>query len=519
MYRETLSYYRLLTESISDWIWEVDANGVYTYSSSRVTDLLGYSPEEMIGRTPFDFMPEAEAERIRAIFKEIVLEKKPIVRLENTNLHKDGHEIVLETSGVPIFDAKQMLTGYRGVDRDISERVRRDKEYRKLYQAVEQSPSIVMITDTDGIIEYVNPKFTQITGYSAEEVMGKDPGFFKSGKTSGEEFHILWETIKNGDEWQGEFLNSRKDSSLFWESASISPIRNKTGEVTHYIKVAEDITRRKELEDKIALNQQQLYQASKMAAIGTLVAGVAHEINNPNQIILGNIGLVKEMWDDILPIVDEHFHEKGDFKVAGITYSRMRKQITQIIEKISNGSERIKHIVKELRDFAVQSPIGVTEIIDINDVVNSSISLLSNLIKRSTDYFKLQLQPDIPKIRGNFQRLEQVVINLLVNACQALPDRSKSVEITSGINAASKAVILKIIDSGKGIPQEILDKIVDPFFTTKRSEGGTGLGLSISSSIINEHNGLLKIDSSFGKGTTVTVQLPIYLSERQSKAD
>jgi len=244
--------------SMADWVWETDAEGKYIYSSGKVKSVLGYDKEEIIGKTPFDFMPEDEVERIKSIFGQIVSGKEPIVDLINWNLKKDGSRVCLQTNGVPILDANGELTGYRGVDRDITEKVISDEKLRKktadirrLSQAIDQSPVTVVITDPQGNIQYVNPKFSQITGYTFEEAMGQNPRILKSGEQGAEVYKDLWETITSGKQWSGEFHNKRKDGSLFWERAHISPVYDSDGDIANYIALKEDITLQKAAEDAL----------------------------------------------------------------------------------------------------------------------------------------------------------------------------------------------------------------------------------------------------------------------------
>lgn len=243
--------FRNLVEATSDWVWEVDENAVYTYVSPKIRDLLGYEPHEVLGKTPFELMPEAEAERVRLEFGSIATGRKPFAMLVNTNRHKDGRAVVLETSGIPIFDAKGGFRGYRGIDRDITDRMSSEERIRKLSRVVEQTANAVMITDVRGNIEYVNPKFCEMTGYEAGEVVGRNPRILKSGEQPVEVYREMWEALCTGQPWLGEFHNRRKDGSLFWCLQSVSSIRNDRNQITHFVSVMEDIGSRKHAESTI----------------------------------------------------------------------------------------------------------------------------------------------------------------------------------------------------------------------------------------------------------------------------
>ena len=243
--------FRNLVEATSDWVWEVDEAGVYTYVSPKIRDLLGYEPSEVIGRTPFDLMPEEEAERVRCEFGALAAGHEPFAMLVNTNRHKDGRAVVLETSGMPIFDATGAFRGYRGIDRDVTHRMSSEERIRKLSRVVEQTANAVMITDVSGSIEYVNPKFCEISGYEAAEVIGNNPRILKSGEQPAEVYSEMWEALRTGRPWMGEFHNRRKDGTFFWCLQSVSAIRNERDEITHFVSVMEDIGSRKHAESTI----------------------------------------------------------------------------------------------------------------------------------------------------------------------------------------------------------------------------------------------------------------------------
>ena len=222
MHDETLKTNTVLNdilESMSDWYWEVDAAGRYTYCSPRVEQQLGYSPAEMLGKHPFDFMPPEEVPVISGKFREIVQQKERIVDLMNWNITKAGKRVLHSTTGVPIMDDEGNLKGYRGVDKDVTELHTSTAELLKLSQAVQQSTVSTVITDTQGIIEYINPKFTNVTGYSAEEVIGRHIRLVKSDQTAPHTYKKLWATILQGKTWEGDFVNKNKSGQLYHEYA------------------------------------------------------------------------------------------------------------------------------------------------------------------------------------------------------------------------------------------------------------------------------------------------------------
>jgi len=271
-----------------------------------------------------------------------------------------------------------------------------------------------------------------------------------------------------------------------------------------------EIAERKRSEELARLQQQQLMQADKMATLGVLASGVAHEINNPNNFILLNAKIFSRVWNDVMPILEEYYEEHGDFALAGMLYTQAHEKIGQLISGMSEGSQRIAKIVQGLKDFARQDTGDLNQSVDINAVVEAAILIVGNLIKKSTDCCSCEYGSNLPHIRGNAQQLEQVIINLITNACQALGDPKKGLFISTFFDSNSDSVIVEVRDEGIGISPERLKYIMDPFFTTKRGSGGTGLGLSISYSIVKAHGGDMTFTSELGKGTTVVLTLPVH---------
>jgi signal transduction histidine kinase len=266
---------------------------------------------------------------------------------------------------------------------------------------------------------------------------------------------------------------------------------------------------RQNAEMEAQMHREQLFQADKMATLGTLVSGVAHEVNNPATFIMLNAPILERVWSSIVPILDAHMRDTGDFKVGQMQYSQLKARMPSLVSNIRDGADRIKSIVADLKDYARPSPSTLMDTIQINTVCNKAIGLVSNLIQKSTQRFEVRLAQDLPAIRGNTQRIEQVIINLLVNACEALDRPQQSIHLATGTDAQRHEVRVTIHDEGTGIDPAIVDRIRDPFFTTKRDSGGTGLGLAIVERIVAEHGGRMHFTSVPQQGTTVQVTFPV----------
>ena len=289
--------------------------------------------------------------------------------------------------------------------------------------------------------------------------------------------------------------------SILWSRTLKHEVALRTEEL------AKEIAERKEAHKELETRQKQLLQADKMASLGHLVSGIAHELNNPNGLLLLNIPLLVDAFNEIHPILEERFKETGDFSVAGLPYSRMRVELPQLLGETTEAARQIKSIVEDLRDFSRQSDEAL-QCCSINALATNALRLVRKSVEKATSNFSVTLETGLPAVTANPQRIEQVVINLILNACQALEHRNATIALKSGYDSSEGMVFLEISDEGIGIPEENMVHITDPFFTTKRSTGGTGLGLSVSAGIVRSHNGTLTFVSTPGKGTTVTLSLP-----------
>jgi PAS domain S-box-containing protein len=357
--------------------------------------------------------------------------------------------------------------------------------------------------DLAGNLTFFNPILSKYLGYSEEELLGMNNQQFMTAETARDAFKVFNEVYHTGKPAQAfNWDVIAKDGESRFCETSVSLIRDSEGKPIGFRGIARDTTERKRAEE-------QLYHASRMVALGTLVSGVAHEVNNPNNFIMLNTPILNDAWESALPILEDYYEQHGDFLLGGMNYTEMRQKIPLLFSGISDGSKRIKQIVDDLKSFGRKDIPDVSQAVDINSVLKSALSLVSNMIYKSTKHFSVRYGKNIPAIKGNFQRLEQVVINLIQNACQALKDNEKSIRVSTSLDQDGAGVVLKVADQGKGIPQESLPRIADPFFTTKQDSGGVGLGLSISERIVEEHGGRMTFTSEVDKGTQVEVILPI----------
>ena len=350
---------------------------------------------------------------------------------------------------------------------------------------MEQSPVSIVITDGAGNIEFVNPKFTQVTGYTVDEVLGRNPRFLKSGETSDEEYRRLWDTLTSGQEWRGEFHNRRKDGTLFWETASISAIRNGDGAISHYVAVKEDVTEKK-------LTAAKFLRAQRVESIGSLASGIAHDLNN----ILTPILMCA-------PLLDMEETAAG------------RRELTQTIE---SSAQRAVGIVKQLLSFA-RGKEGPQQPVQVRHLVRDMAGIVRETFPRSIQV-NATCAPDLWPVPVDATQLHQVLLNLCVNARDAMPAggtlslRASNVLLDDHFMAMHQDakpgpyVRLEVEDTGTGIPESAQEHIFESFFTTKGEGQGTGLGLATVKGIVLDHGGFITYRTSPGKGTTFVIHLP-----------
>jgi len=259
--------------------------------------------------------------------------------------------------------------------------------------------------------------------------------------------------------------------------------------------------------EELKKSYESIRQADKMASLGILVSGMAHEINNPVSFILLNSGIIQDAWRDVIRIMDERYGATPDLWIGGMPYISARTGIEKLLRGIREGAMRVSGIVRNLKEYAKQTPLDMTGDVDLNKALSTSLELLSTELRKATNALRVYTGPDLPHFKGDVLRIEQVLINLIQNAYQSLRDRCEEIRILT--YDTGESVVFEILDQGRGIPPEDLDHVLDPFFTTKRDCGGTGLGLSVSAGIVEEHGGTLAITSSPGKGTHVMLTFPV----------
>jgi len=504
----------------AEMILRVTPSAVFTVDETRrirtwnkkAEDITGYSRDEIVGKECTMFV-EHPCKDLCGLFSDDT--KKPIVGKECVIRRKDGQFIYVSMNSDILKDKKGNIIGGVESFEDITARKKYEEKINQLSRAIEQSPSTVAITDVDGDIEYVNPKFTELTGYSPEEVKGKNPRVLKSGEQAPEIYKDMWKKITNGQEWRGEFHNKKKDGGYYWESVSISPIRTAEGKITHYLKVAEDITDRKKQEEALKTANDELEtkarglkktnedlkllykeledkntELEKLDRLKSdFVSTVSHELRTPLAITKEGISLV---LDKILgPLTDKQ---------------------SDILTTSKNNIDRLARIINDLLDIS-KVEAGKFELkkeaVNLLDIVVHLRSSFEPKVKAKN----LELKIETPRVENinvyiDSDRIIQVFTNLIGNAIKYTEQGS----VTISVREKGNSVECSVRDTGKGMSREDQTKLFAKFQQFGRSSGpgekGTGLGLAISKEIIEKHGGRISVKSERDKGSTFYFILP-----------
>jgi hypothetical protein len=432
---------------------------------------------------------------------------------------RKGDEAYWEsTTMTPIRSAEGEVTNFLWVHEDITARKKAEEElhrsevnYRaaqeKFHQIFEQNeePLFLFRQGTSEVLD-ANPAAARLYGYSREELVRDGISqFVPPAELHG--FQSVLAAVRPGAGLTLECVrHRRKDGMRIAVSIRANSVRTEEEEMVHAS--FRDITTRMRMEEEARHQQAQLIHANRMASLGTIVSGVAHEVNNPNNLVMFNAPMILTAWDDALPVLDAFFRENGDFSLGGLPYSEMREVVPRLATGISDASSRIKAIVWNLKDFARQDTSRGLAPVRVNDAVRMAVTILNHEILRATHRFEVAYGEDLPPVMGSERKLEQVVVNLLTNALQALPSSRNRIRVSTRLVPETGEVEVCVADEGAGMSPEVLERIKEPFFSTHLDSGGLGLGVSICRSIVQEHRGTLEFESEVGKGTRAVIRLP-----------
>ncbi len=477
--------FRGLVESCSDIIWGQDENGRVTYISPKVAEVLGYDQKEMIGDR---FLPLSESNTS----KQKVHSNAAVASFENIQhefVNKCNQKaIAFETNISPVVSKDGAHMGFRGISRDITERKIQSETLRKLLKAVEASPVSVIITNTEGIIEYANRFCLSISGYPKKELIGRTPGVFKSGRHPASFYQQLWSTISKGEQWEGDICNRKKDHTEFWERVLISPIFNEDDMITHYVAVKDDITEKKKTEEE--LNKALVRAESATLAKSDFLANMSHEIRTPMNAIIGMTHLALE--------------------------TNLDSRQLDYIQKVDMSAKSLLTIINDILDFskieAGKLTIEQTKFNLRETIENVIILSAEKIAKKDIDLF-YSVDDHIPAVLvGDPVRVGQIFTNLLSNAVKFI--EKGSIDLTARVKSRDGSDLIvecKVQDTGIGMTKEQADRLFEKFSqadtSITRKYGGTGLGLSIVHRLVGLMGGTIGVDTQPDKGTTFTFTL------------
>jgi anti-anti-sigma factor len=494
-----------LITALGEAVLGLDAEGRVLFANPSAEKLLGWDETELLGRS------FTEAVNLRDLRGFPVHLKPsgpagaeagghPVHRTDATLVTRDGQACEVEIVATAIYQYGDKIGQVLGI-RDLTQRKQAQEELRRLFAAVEQAAEMIVVTDPEGVIQYVNPSFERTTGYSREEAVGQTFNLVKSGVHDQAFFSALWETIRAGKVWTGQFTNRRKDGSLYQEDATITPVQDSTGAITNYVAVKRDIT-------QDILLEQQLRESQKFEAIAQLAGGVAHDFNNLLTSVIGNVQLART-------------RAKGD--------------VQPYLQKAEQACMRGASLVQQLLLYSRKSP-AEKEFLDINTIVREVAALSRETIDRRIEIVT-DLGKDLPKVKADPAQMHQVLLNLILNARDAIQEIRNALDaagetaragnhlcrisittcqesldlaqVSTSLDAKpGEYVVLSVADTGAGMDAEVQRHLFEPFFTTKEVGKGTGLGLATVYGIVKGHNGWIEVQSLKGDGSTFRVHLP-----------
>ena len=463
----------------------IEADNVLRDVNMRLCSMLGYSKNELVNRDSRILYPSDEGFEFVGKEKHRQIEEGGGGTVETRLKRKDGSVIDVLISSAPI-DQDNLSKGLTFTVLDVTERKLALKQLKKISKAVEQSPAVVVITDRAGDIEYVNPKFTDLTGYSREEVLGKNPRILQSGEMSQGFYENLWKTILSGREWRGEFLNKKKNGELYWEDANISPVKNEHGEITHFVAVKEDVTEKKKLWNELTEAKEKAEESDRLKSC--FLANISHEIRTPMNGILGFSKLLSE------PLLSGEERER-------------------YIELIHESGKRMLAIINDLIDIskieAGEMGLHPGETV-VNEVLENIHVFFAPQAKEKGLSFSYQagLSTKNSVIVTDKARFSQVLSNIVNNALKY----TKEGKVDFGYKKNDEVLEFYVRDTGIGIPDDQHDKIFERFrqvsLDATREYEGAGLGLSLCKTFVKMLGGAIRVDSTLGKGSTFYFTLP-----------
>lgn len=502
--------FKQLSEVSPSGIWQTDMQGRLTYVSRRWSEITGLTLKKALGSGWTKTIHPDDIDDLLKNWQNCDAQIKSF-QSEFRYLQGEGNIVWVLCTANLIKDEITSVKKWVCTLTDITKRKKAEEELKVLSKVIEQSHLLIMLTDADGIIEYVNLKFCDFTGYSLDEVRGKKSNLLDCSTSSTALYDKIWETIRNGKTWDGELQNKKKNGECYWEQTTISPLFNRKGKITHFVNIKEDITEHKKIAEEKSKLEEQLRRSQKLETIGTLAGGIAHDFNNILTPILGYTDMA------LIETGDENSRLFNDLKIVKQAAHRAK----DLIENILLFSKQVE---KE------KSPLH------LHLIVKEALKLLRSSIPVTIN-IENDIASDCDRILADATQMHQVIVNICTNAWQAMEKSGGTLRISMKqepvdnetrahfpkLNHDDEYIHLTFEDTGCGMPPAVLDRIFEPFFTTKPVDKGTGLGLSVVHGIVQNHGGEIKALSKEGEGSIFHILLPVIkdkqeaLNERQEE--
>ncbi|MFH1196865.1 MAG: PAS domain S-box protein [bacterium] len=490
----TLQFERYLMDSLMDnspdHIYFKDVNSRFIRMNKAQVNRFSLNDySEAIGKSDYDFFSVEHADQAYEDEQRIIMTGEPIIGFEEKETWPDGSETWVSTTKMPLRDMNGNIIGTFGVSRDVTKRKLYEKELKKLYQAVEQSPVSIVITDLKGNIEFVNKSFEETTGYTLLDVYQNNPRILKSGHTSHQEYEVMWNTISSGKTWAGEFCNKKKDGEYYWESAVISPIVNNSNEIINYLAVKLDITEKKRITDELILAKERAEKSDRLKS--EFLIQISHEIRTPLNVI--------SSFNDLLKLELEDKIEKDLFD--GFEHTAVA------VKRIIRTVELMIHLSEVYTGTFEYQP----EIFNLQIIINDVYAEYKEIAERKRIDFKIVSENNEIKLFADESTVREIFTNIIDNALKFTTTGGVKIEI---LEKSEKAVNVVVTDTGIGIDEAYMSNLFKPFMQEERgytrSFDGNGLGLALVSKYCDMNNAKIAIESVKGKGTKVTVSFNKY---------
>lgn len=429
-----------------------------------------------------------------------------------TNAAGDGSTFVVEFSLRPVYTDGSEPTYLLAEGRDVTELVRKAEEIdeaERLFRFVlGEGPAIHLVLTRDGLVSYASGTFEEMVG---SEIRGGEKPELASlvredqRDAVRERIELLFEGTECEPMPVAVLSRDGGEHTLIWSGQGFT---SETAQGVHVvITAAIDVTELQRQREREEALQREIERSARLASIGTLASGIAHEINNPNNYMRLNAENLRDICDEARDMITATL--PADATIQGIPVAELYDTVRRMIVAIMDGSTRIATLTRELRDYSRPDEHETPQTVAVRDVVEAAHRIIASKVKKSTGNFGIEVAADVPRITVRRHKIEQVIINLVNNACEALTDRSQAVRVEARATPEGDAVVIRVADEGQGITTADLERVRDPFFTSRRATGGTGMGLSITERIVHDHGGTMEIDSRVDEGTTVTVRIPV----------